>query len=281
MSTSQSRKPRGIPTGGQFSSMGRSESDVELDGEPVDEFVPSYSSWRHGGWYVDNVRYPSGAVGCVSRNYEDRKWRIVCDPRPFEDAPTFKSRDDAARAELELTERHAAAPCTCPPPPADVDERLHHLHQSNDCARHGRSSTAWKAVEEFEAQEAATHENSGANPAEAAPQTCTVTNSDGRSFTARLVRIGESVETKTKAIVEIYDDTYAGDPRFGPHGQRASSYYVDTFNEVNGGLDLDGGVPVWQIGPDEVRAIQGWLNEVGADGQRSEDDPFTTDQAER
>ncbi len=248
--------------------MGRSESEVELDDAPVAAFVPSYSSWRHGGWYVDNVRYPSGVVGCVSRNYEDRKWRIVCDPRPFEDAPTFKSRDDAARAELELTERHAAAPCTCPPPPADVDERLHHLHQSNDCARHGRSGAAWRAVEEFEAQEAA-------------PQTCTVTNSDGRSFTAHLVRIGESDETTTKAIVEIYDDTRAGDPRFGPRGQRASSYYVDTFNEVNGGLNLDGGVPVWQIGPDEVRAIQGWLNEVGADGQRSEDDPFTTDQAER
>ena len=43
----------------------------------------TYSPWRHGGWYVDNIRYPSGAVGCVSRNYRDRKWRIVCDPRPL------------------------------------------------------------------------------------------------------------------------------------------------------------------------------------------------------
>lgn len=43
---------------------------------------PSYSPWRHGGWYVDNVHYPSGAVGCVSRKWAiDRKWRIVCDPR--------------------------------------------------------------------------------------------------------------------------------------------------------------------------------------------------------
>jgi hypothetical protein len=62
----------------------------------------SYSPWRHGGWYVNNVRYPSGAVGCVSRNYEDKKWRIACDPRPFEQRPTFKSRDEAARAEREL-----------------------------------------------------------------------------------------------------------------------------------------------------------------------------------
>jgi hypothetical protein len=64
----------------------------------------SYNRWRHGGWYVSNVRYPSGAVGCVSRNYPDRKWRIVCDPRGFADAPTFKSRDDAARAEWALTQ---------------------------------------------------------------------------------------------------------------------------------------------------------------------------------
>lgn len=62
-----------------------------------------YSKWRHGGWYVHNVRYLSGAIGCVSRNYADKKWRIVCDPRPFEERPTFKNRDEAAMAEMELT----------------------------------------------------------------------------------------------------------------------------------------------------------------------------------
>jgi hypothetical protein len=62
----------------------------------------SYSPWRHGGWYVHEVRHPSGACGCVSRNYEDRKWRIVCDPRPFEEAPTFSSRDEAAQGEADL-----------------------------------------------------------------------------------------------------------------------------------------------------------------------------------
>ena len=66
-----------------------------------------YSSWRHGGWYVHNVRYPSGAVGCVSRNYPDRKWRIVCDPRPgsFPGGPddrTYPNRDAAAWAEYEI-----------------------------------------------------------------------------------------------------------------------------------------------------------------------------------
>lgn len=71
----------------------------------MSEQIPAefhYSPWRHGGWYVSNVRYPSGAIGCVSRNYEDRKWRIVCDPRPFEKQPTFKSRDEAAAAEWRL-----------------------------------------------------------------------------------------------------------------------------------------------------------------------------------
>ena len=61
----------------------------------------SYSPWRHGGWYVNNVRYPNGAIGCVSRNYPDKKWRIACDPRG-DNAPTFKSRDEAALAEWHL-----------------------------------------------------------------------------------------------------------------------------------------------------------------------------------
>lgn len=68
----------------------------------VENFVPAYAAWRHGGWYVTNLHYPSGACGCVSRNYADRRWRIACDPRPFEEQPTFRTRDEAARAELRL-----------------------------------------------------------------------------------------------------------------------------------------------------------------------------------
>jgi hypothetical protein len=69
-------------------------------------FIPEYARWRHGGWYVVNLRYPSGACGCVSRNYPDKKWRIVCDDRRTDlGAPgdfTFATRDDAARAERAL-----------------------------------------------------------------------------------------------------------------------------------------------------------------------------------
>ncbi len=68
-----------------------------------EQFAPVYERWRHGGWYVVNVRRKSGACGCVSNNYSDKKWRIVCDPRPFDEQPTFTSRGDAAYAEYLLT----------------------------------------------------------------------------------------------------------------------------------------------------------------------------------
>lgn len=60
----------------------------------------TYDRWRHGGWYVLEVRYPSGACGCVSRNYPDRKWRIACDMRTID--YTYPNRDAAARAEWHL-----------------------------------------------------------------------------------------------------------------------------------------------------------------------------------
>jgi len=74
----------------------------ELHARAAETPIFTYSRWRHGGWYVHGVRYPSGAVGCVSKNYPDRKWRIVCDPRPFERRPTFNTRGEAAMAEWKL-----------------------------------------------------------------------------------------------------------------------------------------------------------------------------------
>lgn len=66
------------------------------------QWTPSYERWRHGGWYVTNVRYPTGSVGCVSSNYPDGKWRIVCDRRDGD--ATYPTRDEAARAELEVVQ---------------------------------------------------------------------------------------------------------------------------------------------------------------------------------
>lgn len=76
------------------------------DFKPPQDWEPAFSRWRHGGWYVNNVRYPSGAVGCVSNNYQDKKWRIACDDRRLNLGEpgdfTFSSRDAAARAESAL-----------------------------------------------------------------------------------------------------------------------------------------------------------------------------------
>lgn len=71
--------------------------------EQFEEWEPMFSPWRHGGWYVDNVRYASGAVGCVTNKacgpdgVFDGKWRIACDERAGDH--TYRTRDDAARAE--------------------------------------------------------------------------------------------------------------------------------------------------------------------------------------
>lgn len=59
----------------------------------------TYDAWRHGGWYVREVVWPNGGCGCVTRNFADKKWRIACDPRPFNEQPTFRTRDEAARGE--------------------------------------------------------------------------------------------------------------------------------------------------------------------------------------
>lgn len=81
-------------------------ANAVLQPSTADQWTPIYSRWRHGGWYVDNIRYPSGGCGCVSRNYEDGKWRIACDSRRDKlGGPgdfTFPSRDAAARAERKL-----------------------------------------------------------------------------------------------------------------------------------------------------------------------------------
>lgn len=70
------------------------------------DWTPEYTKWRHGWWYVNNIRYPSGAIVCVSNNYPDKKWRIVCDDRRISLGEpgdfTFPSRDAAAYAERDL-----------------------------------------------------------------------------------------------------------------------------------------------------------------------------------
>lgn len=104
------------------------------------DWVPQFSPWRHGGWYVSNVRYPSGASGCVSNNYPDGKWRIVCDARRNElNQPgdfTFKTRDAAARAEFDLVAAmEVAALAEAKPIPGSVQRMIgFHMGQLKDGA---------------------------------------------------------------------------------------------------------------------------------------------------
>ena len=63
---------------------------------------PTYSQ-ANGGWYVNNLRYPSGAVGHVAKG-AGGGWAIVCHP----DAGEFATRDAAARAEYRLVKREKA-----------------------------------------------------------------------------------------------------------------------------------------------------------------------------
>jgi hypothetical protein len=68
------------------------------------QWHPHFEVWRHGGWYVANLVYPSGASGCVSANYSDKKWRILTantGPGMIGDV-TYGSRKEAAYAELAL-----------------------------------------------------------------------------------------------------------------------------------------------------------------------------------
>jgi hypothetical protein len=68
----------------------------------MNRWKPEFRTWRHGGFYVTNIRYPSGACGCVSNNYPDKRWRIACDPRKGDFS--YNGRISAARAEYELVQ---------------------------------------------------------------------------------------------------------------------------------------------------------------------------------
>jgi hypothetical protein len=64
------------------------------------EFRPA---GRSGAYFVTNVRYRNGRLGCVIRHWRDHhRWRILADTRLG--APTYPSKVAAAAAERELAE---------------------------------------------------------------------------------------------------------------------------------------------------------------------------------
>ena len=59
--------------------------------------------------------------------------------------------------------------------------------------------------------------------------------------------------------ISIYDQQHMTETKFQPHGQMASSYYLDTFMKVENGLNLHGGVPAWQLTAEAVKQVQQWV----------------------
>ena len=115
--------------------------------------------------------------------------------------------------------------------------------------------------------------------------TTTVTNDQGVTFHARLIRTGDRYGLVDKltndgaAMVEFFD-AEADPAKFGPLGQFVSRYYVDTFNETaedSRGIALEGSVPRWTITAANVAEVAAWLVSLNADDQRYEADPYTPD----
>lgn len=83
-----------------------------------------------------------------------------------------------------------------------------------------------------------------------------VTNEGGGKFRAEVVRTGDkygrnnALTNEDPTLVEIYDDET---------GQFVSRYYVSTFLDIKGGLNLEGGEPKWFLDRKPVQEIQKWL----------------------
>ena len=99
----------------------------------------------------------------------------------------------------------------------------------------------------------------------------TVTNDKGLSFNVKHLEAGDkyglenclTLEEDSPETVEFYDASYAGKTEDWRHGQLVSRYYVETILEdldTFVGLNLDGGVPEWQIDADAMEIVRKWLD---------------------
>jgi hypothetical protein len=214
------------------------------------KWTPQYSPWRHGGWYVNNVHYPNGAIGCVSRNYPDRKWRIVCG----DEDETYPSRDAAARAEYALAQAQPAcdndAGLFCPECGAsdqldiaatvqvrltadgtDADEADDGSHTWDDdspcsCAACGWSGTVMNADPEKTAALEATKEAAAAANIAKLPPKAFVTNT-----------VGASGPRGIPPILEIT----RGEPGFRP--VYTTEFTADELNEAEVVMNETAGIP--------------------------------------
>lgn len=92
---------------------------------------------------------------------------------------------------------------------------------------------------------------------------------DARDWLVQVVRKGDRYGYQDCKVHEGADaDTFGDMVEFwdldnvevmGPRGQFVSRYYIFTFMKHVNKLKLHGGIPVWQIHADTVKAVQAWL----------------------
>lgn len=73
-----------------------------------------------------------------------------------------------------------------------------------------------------------------------------ITGSNGTPFIVRRVN---------NVLIEFYDARY----NFTPYGQFISRYYAKTLKSHNGGLNLHGGVPEWQVDAANMGKVVAWI----------------------
>ena len=106
-----------------------------------------------------------------------------------------------------------------------------------------------------------------------------VTNHEGREFKVRIVW-DKATGSTTEPVVEFYDMTRADDPQppaLKGKGQFVSSYYASSLVDraPDTGLDLQGGVPEWQIDWRTMNDVAAWLKqEVETRGYRLKDNLY-------
>ena len=93
-----------------------------------------------------------------------------------------------------------------------------------------------------------------------------IINDRGMIWAVRIVRKGGKYglnfcleHDKDDPLVEFYDCRY----EFTNYGQFVSRYYISTLIEgdQSRGLNLDGGVPSWQISGEAMLRVRAWLQD--------------------
>lgn len=100
--------------------------------------------------------------------------------------------------------------------------------------------------------------------------TTTIIQDDDLDWTVRIVRPGDSygrglglVNDAAEPMVEFFDrryiDTFRAANGGNGWGQFVSRYFLSTLLTLEGGLNLDGGIPDWSISGEGMKKVLKWL----------------------